>query len=412
MKILVFGASGKVGAAMAWDLVKCNKDVDQVGIVGRRPEALEGTRRWIKSDKVISHAVDVANKAGLKKVMKQYDVGIISMPNRRTSYKVAEAAIEARMNIVDVLEEYHRRPDLYETEGLELKPGMSIPDYGEWLHNQALESGVTFMSGIGFAPGLSNITVGEGIRKLDKTEIAFARVGGIPSKEAAAKHPLRYMITWAFSHVLREYMVKLQIIKGGKVVDVNAMTDHEKFRFNRLGKDEDIECFVTPGMPSFIYTRPYLKEFAEKTCRWPGHWQAIQTLKECGLLDLASVDVKGAKVVPREALLALIEPRLMANEGETDVCVMYNTVIGTKNGKRTKIEYFMWDEADKVNKISSMARVTGFSAAIGAVHVGRGQISQKGIVAPEDCYDSALYKEFVKELERRSIIILEEITTI
>jgi saccharopine dehydrogenase-like NADP-dependent oxidoreductase len=412
MKILVLGASGKVGAAMAWDLVKCNKDVDRVGIVGRRPEALEGTRRWIDSDKVVSHAVDVADKAELKKVMKQYDVGIISMPDRRTSYKVAEAAIEARLNIVDVLEEYHRKPDLYETEGLELKAGMSIPDYGEWLHNQALESGITFMSGIGFAPGISNITVGEGIRKLDKTEIAFARVGGIPSKEAAAKHPLRYMITWAFSHVLREYMVKLQIIKGGKVVDVNAMTDHEKFRFNKLGKDEEIECFVTPGMPSFIYTRPYLKEFAEKTCRWPGHWQAIQTLKECGLLDLAPVDVKGTKVVPREALLALIEPRLMANEGETDVCVMYNTVIGTKNGKRTKIEYFMWDEADKVNKISSMARVTGFSAAIGAVHVGRGQITQKGIVAPEDCYDSALYKEFVKELERRNIIILEEITTI
>ena len=412
MRVIVFGASGKVGAAMAWDLVRQNSDVDQVGLVGRKLETLERTKSWIKSDKIVCHAVDVANKADLKKVMKQYDVGIISMPNRRTSYKVAEAAIEAELNIVDVLEEYHRSPDLYETEGLELKAGMSIPDYGEWLHNQALESGITFMSGIGFAPGLSNITVGEGIRKLDTAEIAYARVGGIPTKEAAARHPLRYMITWAFSHVLREYMVKLQIIKGGKVVDVAAMSDHEKFRFNKFGKDEEIECFVTPGMPSFIYTRSYLREFAEKTCRWPGHWQAIQTLKECGLLDLTPVDVKGTKVVPREALLALIEPRLMANPGETDVCVMYNTVIGTKNGKKTKVEYFMWDEADRVNKISSMARVTGFSAAIGAVHVGRGQITAKGIVAPEDCYDSALYKEFVRELERRNISIIEEITVV
>ncbi|MFZ1946426.1 MAG: saccharopine dehydrogenase C-terminal domain-containing protein [bacterium] len=412
MKVVVFGASGKVGGAMAWDLVKFNKDVDRVGIVGRRKEALEATRAWIKSDKIVPHAVDVGSKEEIKQAMKGYDVGIVSMPTRRASYKVAEAAIEAKLNIVDVLEEYHRRPDLYEVEGLEIKPGMSIHDYGEWLHNRAAESGVTFMSGIGFAPGMSNITVGEAIRKLDTAEIAFARVGGIPAKEASTRHPLKYMITWAFSHVLREYMVKLQIIKGGKIVDVNAMTDYERFRFNKFGKDEEIECFVTPGMPSFIYTRPHLKEFAEKTCRWPGHWQGVQTLKECGLLDITPMDVNGVEVVPREALLASIEPRLRANPGETDVCVMYNTVIGTKNGKKTKIEYFMWDEADKVNNISSMARVTGFSAAIGAVHVGRGQISGKGIVAPEDCYDSALYKEFISELERRNVRILEEITTV
>jgi lysine 6-dehydrogenase len=412
MKVIVFGASGKVGGAMAWDLVRFNEDVDQVGIVGRRKEALEATRAWIKSDKIVAHAVDVGNKEEIKRAMKGYDVGIVSMPTRRASYKVAEAAIEAKLNIVDVLEEYHRRPDLYEVEGLEIKPGMSIQDYGEWLHNWAAENGVTFMSGIGFAPGMSNITVGEGIRKLDTAETAFARVGGIPAKEASTKHPLKYMITWAFSHVLREYMVKLQIIKGGKIVDVNAMTDYERFRFNKFGKDEEIECFVTPGMPSFIYTRPHLKEFAEKTCRWPGHWQAVQTLKECGLLEITPMDVNGIKVAPRDALLASIEPRLRANPGETDVCVMYNTVIGTKNGKKTKIEYFMWDEADKANNISSMARVTGFSAAIGAVHVGRGQITGKGIVAPEDCYHSALYKEFIAELERRGVRILEEITTV
>jgi lysine 6-dehydrogenase len=91
---------------------------------------------------------------------------------------------------------------------------------------------------------------------------------------------------------------------------------------------------------------------------------------------------------------------------------MYNTVVGTKGGKKTKIEYFMWDEADKTNGISSMARVTGFSAAIGAVHVGRGHITTKGIVAPEDCYDSALYKEFIKELEIRNVNILEEISSV
>ena len=36
---------------------------------------------------------------------------------------------------------------------------------------------------MGFAPGLSNITLGDGIRKLDRADVAIARVGGIPAKE-------------------------------------------------------------------------------------------------------------------------------------------------------------------------------------------------------------------------------------
>lgn len=55
---------------------------------------------------------------------------------------------------------------------------MTAEEYGEWLHEQALRNEVTFLDGIGFAPGISNITVGEGIRKLDRARSAVARVGG------------------------------------------------------------------------------------------------------------------------------------------------------------------------------------------------------------------------------------------
>jgi len=271
---------------------------------------------------------------------------------------------------------------------------------------------VTFVDGMGFAPGLSNVTLGEGIRKIDKAEKAIARVGGIPSKEAAQRHPLRYMITWAFEHVLREYMIKLKVIKDGKIVEVNAATDRERFRFNQFGKNEELECAVTPGMPSFLFTRPQLKEFAEKTVRWPGHWGGVETLKECGLLDLKPVEFKGTKIAPREFLLSLITPKLRPHEGETDVCVMYNTLVGTKDGKKIKIEYFMWDEADVENDISSMMRVTGFPVAITARFVARGEIEEKGIVAPEDCIKGKLYDKFMKELEKRNINILEVPTSI
>ena len=406
MRILVFGGSGKIGRAVAWDLAP-DPDVEVIGIVGRHKETLDKVKEWVGSVKVRPHVLDIHDKQAAISLMKGYDVGVLTLPNRQTSYKVVQLAIEAGLNVVDTIEEFHRTPDAYETEGLEVPEGMKLSDYGEWLHRKACENSVTFVDGMGFAPGLSNITLGDGIRKIDVAERAVARVGGIPSKEAAAKHPLRYMITWAFEHVLREYMIKLNVIKNGRIVEVDAATDRERFRFNQFGKDEELECAVTPGMPSFLFTRQQLKEFAEKTVRWPGHWSGVQTLKECGMLDIEPVDFAGTKIVPREFLLSIITPRLLPNEGETDVCVMYNTLEGKKDGKNVKIEYFMWDEPDTEKNISSMMRVTGYPMAITARMIGKGEIKEKGIVAPEDAITSELYTKFIAELGKRNITIKE-----
>jgi saccharopine dehydrogenase-like NADP-dependent oxidoreductase len=410
MKALVFGGSGKIGSAVAWDLAN-DKEIKKVGIVGRHRQTLEKVKDWIGKEKIECHVLDILNKQQTIDLMKQYDVGIIAVPDRKRSYKLVESAIEAKLNIVDMLEEFHRTPDPYETEGLEIPSGMKIEQYGEWLHEKALASGITFVDGMGFAPGLSNVTLGEGIRKVDEAHKVIARVGGIPSKEAAARHPLRYMITWTFEHVLREYMIKLKVIKHGRIVEVDAGSGREKFRFTKFGKDEELECAITPGMPSFLFTRPNLKEFAEKTVRWPGHWGGIQTLKECGLLNLEPVEFKGTKISPREFFLSIITPKLQPVEGDTDVCVMYNTLLGKKDGRNIKIEYFMWDEADTKNDISSMMRVTGFPVAITAKILLKGKIKEKGIVAPEDCITGELYNEFMGELKKRNINILEEITS-
>jgi lysine 6-dehydrogenase len=405
MRVLVIG-SGEVGAASAWDLVR-DSEVEIVGIVGRRKSKLERVQKWINSNKLRPHVLDVSNTADMKILMKEYDVGIISLPDRKTSYMTLEAAIEARLNVVDILEEYHRRPDPYETEGLNIPGQMTLEEYGEWLHKRAVENDVILVDGLGFAPGLSNITIGEAIRKMDKAESAIARVGGIPTKEASVKYPLKYMITWAFEHVLREYMIGVEVIKNGRVVEVPALSDREKFRFAELGKNEELECAVTPGMPSYIYTRPQLNEFAEKSVRWPGHFEGIDTLKEFGMLDLTPVEFRGMMIAPRDLILSVIGPKLKAAEGDTDVCVMQNTVTGTKNGHKMRIDYYMWEEADTENGISAMGRVTGFPAAIGAKLIGRGKIRKKGIVAPEDAIEGKVYQDFMEELAKENITILE-----
>ncbi|HKQ62350.1 MAG TPA: saccharopine dehydrogenase C-terminal domain-containing protein [Candidatus Polarisedimenticolaceae bacterium] len=409
MKIVVFGGSGRIGSAVAWDLAR-DPEIEEIGLVDRRPDALERTRAWLGSERVVCHVLDVADAAACRTVMARYDAGALALPDRRSNYRVVEHAIDVGLSIVDMLEEYHRRPDVHETEGLAVPDGMTLEQYGESLHVRAMEHGVTLLDGMGFAPGLSNITVAEGIRKLDRAEGAVARVGGIPEKSAAQSHPLRYMITWAFEHVLREYAVRLPVRRDGRDVEVEAGSDRESFRFTQFGRDELLECAITPGMPSFLHTRPELRDFAEKTVRWPGHWEGVQTLKECGLLDLAPVRFDGREVVPREFLLATITPRLAARPGERDACVMYNTVHGTRGGKPARVEHFLWDEGQPEQGISAMMRVTGFPVAIAARLIARGEIRHAGIVPPEDGIVGELYPKFLAELERRGIGIAEVVS--
>jgi saccharopine dehydrogenase-like NADP-dependent oxidoreductase len=218
------------------------------------------------------------------------------------------------------------------------------------------------------------------------------------------------MTTWSLEHVLREYSIKTQILKDGKYTEVHALYDEETFQFDEFGIDEKLECAVTPGMPSFIYTHPELQYFAEKTVRWPGHYQGVRTLIECGLFDEVPVDVEGIKISPRKFLLSVINPLLVPQEGDGDVCVMYNTITGRKNNTPHKVEYLMWEQAD--HEFSAMARVTSFPAAIGAKLVALGKVDLRGIRAPEECIAGENYKWFLAELEKRNICIKEKIKSI
>jgi lysine 6-dehydrogenase len=410
MKILAIGAAGKMGRAVVSYFAN-DPETEVLGLMDVQENVILSFLREDTTGKLKGHLIDASHINEMKDVMGLYDVGVVTLPNRKLSYQVMETAIEAGLDLVDILEEYHRRPDLYQTEGFIVPPEFrNSEEYGEWLHEQAIRRDVLILDGMGFAPGLSNITVGHGIRQLDKAETAVARVGGIPDIICCAHHPLRYMTTWSLEHVLREYSIRTQILKGGQKVEVQALTDEERFQFNEFGVDEALECAVTPGMPSFIHTHPELQYFAEKTVRWPGHYQGVRTLIECGLFDENPIDIQGASISPREFLLKVINPLVKPGDGDGDVCVMYNTVTGEKDGKPYRIEYFMWEEPDR--EFSAMARVTSFPASIGAKLVASGKIDLKGVRAPEECIFAENYQWFLQELEKKNINIRERCSVV
>ncbi len=291
--------------------------VTAIGITGRRRDALDRVKAWVGSEKITAHVVDIHDRAGMLAVMRGYDAGALALPDRKTSYRiVARRRSRSRLPIVDMLEEYHRTPGRLRDRGARA----ARRDDARRVRRLAPRAGgrrTASASSTAWASrrGCRNITIGEGIRKLDRAATwRSPRVGGIPREVGRRERPLRYMITWAFDHVLREYMIRL--LGPSRTARSSRWTparDREPFLFDQFGQGRGARVrHHARACRASSTSRPQLREFAEKTVRWPGHWDGVQTLKECGLLDLEPGRGRRDRVVPREFLLALIVPRLRA----------------------------------------------------------------------------------------------------
>lgn len=408
MKILIVG-SGKMGSVMAWDLCRY-RDVETIGLADTCQSSLDATRNRVKDDRIRPHLLKQGDRQQLIEIMKGYDVGLGALPFPYQSNELVEDAVTAGLDLVEIHGEYQRRPNESFTKGLSIPEGMSAVEYGEQLHQKAVEKDILILACMGFAPGLSNLTLGHGIRMMDTAESAIARVGGIPAKEVAGKYPMNYMVTWAWNQTIDCAMNKIRVTKDGTMQDVDAMSDYEKFCFDKCGKNYDMEAFITPGMESLVYTRPDLKNCYEKTIRWPGYYDAMNFLGKCGLFDLEPVEINGVSMIPRYTVGSIMEPKLLRKDNDPDACLMWNTVIGTRDGKPSRRDYHMWVDADSKNAISSMGVATAFPAAVSAVMLGRKAFDAKGIVATEDVFDTKLYHEFVGELESKGIVIEETVS--
>jgi lysine 6-dehydrogenase len=407
LKILVIGC-GKMGSVIAWDLCRY-ADVAAVGLVDNHAPSLEKAAAWIQDERVTPHLLGSGFREQLTELMASYDVGIGALPLIRETNQLIEMAVEAEMDLVDIYGEYYRRPNESFLEGFNIPAGVTGEAYGEMLHQQALDKKITILCCMGFAPGLSNMTVGHGIAQMDSARTAIARVGGIPDVDVAHKYPMKYMVTWCWDQAIDSAMDTTRILKDGTFQHVDAMSEYERFSFQAFGKDLELEAFITPGMESFLFTRPELESCYEKTIRWPGYRDRMSFLKSCGFFDKTPLRVHNTNIVPREIAARIMEPELAPKKGDVDVSIMWNTVSGEKDGALSQIDYYMWVDSDREHHISSMARATGFPASISAVLMARGHALPRGIVSPEEAFDRTLYASMIDELETKGIVIKETV---
>lgn len=253
----------------------------------------------------------------------------------------------------------------------------------------AREKGLSVIPDCGLAPGMVNILAMEGMRRLDTTDAVRIYVGGLPQHP---EPPLNYQIVYSLEGALDYYTTPSWVLRDGKAVQVDALSEIESQRFPEpVG---DLEAFHTGGG---ISTLPFtwegkVRTMEYKTLRYPGHAAIMQPIRELGLLGAEPIEVKGQRVAPRDVFIAAVRPRLWRPEGH-DLVALRVQVSGVRQSASAASTFELLDYYDTTRGISAMMRTTGYSLALTGLMQASGTISTPGVHTPDEVVPFAPYRD-------------------
>ncbi|WP_010097259.1 saccharopine dehydrogenase family protein [Ornithinibacillus scapharcae] len=383
MKIGVLG-SGLMGKEAARDLVS-SEGVEAIGLADIDIDRAQKVVDQLDSPKLSAHQVNASDEKELAAFMRQYDV-IINALFYSFNEIVAKTAIQVGVSSVDLGGHIGH-----------------ITDKVLELDEDAEVANVTIIPDLGVAPGMINILSGYGASKLDELKSLKLYVGGIPVKP---EPPLEYYHVFSMEGLFDHYTDPSLIIRNGMKQEVPSLSEVERLYFEKFGP---LEAFHTSGGTSTLsFSYPHLETLEYKTIRFPGHAEKFKLLVDLNLTrNDYEVELNGQSIKPREVLLKVLDP--IVELGDRDDAVLLRVVVsGVKDGEPTTYQYEMATFKDRENNVTAMARATANTISVVAQLIGKGVITKRGVLPPEQIVPGEVY---IEEMAKRGVNIIESEVT-
>jgi lysine 6-dehydrogenase len=377
MRMLVLGR-GLQGSACAYDLLQ-NPEVTEVRLADLHVDHLPEFLAPYSGARLIPTRLDVRDGEAVRAVMRECDAVMSAIPYY-FNFELAKYAVASGVHFCD------------------LGGNTEIVFQQKSLEQEARARNITVVPDCGLAPGMVNILAQYGISQLDRVESVRIFVGGLPQQP---EPPLNYQVVYSLEGVLDYYTTLSWVLRDGKRHQVKALSERESVAF--AAPVGTLEAFHTAGGLSTLAFRyeGVIPTMEYKTLRYPGHAHIMEAIRDLGFLDLAPVEVKGTKVVPRDIATHVMGQRLTKPHGR-DLVALRVLVTGSKNGKPTRLGWELLDYYDAVHGISAMMRTTGYSLSITGQMQARGEITPAGVHTPDECVPAPKY---IAELAKRGINI-------
>jgi lysine 6-dehydrogenase len=353
MRALIIGGAGGMGQGVARDLVKQER-VSGVILADLYPDQERLSAKLRESEKTTLVKMDVNDHDAMVTAFRDVDVVINTAgPFYKTAVPVAKAAVAAKVNYIDICDDYEGTEILFNSE----------------IDQLAKEAGITVLTGMGSDPGTNNVLVKWYADRLDEVDdIYLYWVVSIAELAGAA-----------WDHSLHMTLGKIPQYINGKLVYVEGGTDVVAEQFlEPLGT-----CHVRyVGHPQPLTLPKYIKGVKNVIIKgaliplWVD--ELIKEQKDTGFLNTEPIHIKGVAVTPYDMALKLWETIPVGRDNGPQSSGLKVIVKGTRNGDAVTYT------ADMVGR---MAPGTGLPASIAALMMNAGDVAEKGVVAPEGCID-------------------------
>lgn len=368
MKALLLGC-GEMGEEALKDLYEYG-NFEELRIGTRTISKANNITNSLKPNKtkILIREIDASDVESVTNLMEGCAVAVnCTGPNYKYELPIAHAAINAKVNLVDMNDEYEITPKMYE------------------LHDKAVEANILIVIGLGGCPGIDNVLVRSAANQLDEVEeihTAWVMSGADPGGLALSYHLLYSLSGRALT------------VEGGRVVEVQSFIDgKEKLQFPDPVGEVDVFHIGHPEPLTLFRTFPMAKYIDNKATFIPS--EVNNQIIELGKMIRADIDpihINGYEIDTMDFAASYLNKKCKRLKNIPLEAALRVEVSGRKKSKKKKIVF---------SSIGRLGRATGIPASIGAIMIAQNKIVMKGVHAPESCIEP---NDFLYEiLDRRNI---------
>jgi lysine 6-dehydrogenase len=383
-KYAVLGA-GRQGTAAAYDLARWG-EADRVLLADRDLGIALGAAQRVNQllRKTVAEALqlDVTDLEALERALSGVDALLSAVPYPY-NLDLTEVAIRVKAHMCD----------LGGHTGIARQQHAFAP--------QARGAGISIVPNCGQVPGMGTTLMVYAMELLDEAVDVYMWDGGIPQNP---RPPFNYLLSFNIAGLTNEYAEPAVFLREGKITEVEPMTELETVEFPEpIGT---LEAFVAGGGTD---TMPWtyegkIRTLQNKTLRHPGSLAQLRAFYDLGLWGLLPIQVGDVEVVPRDVFHALFEPKVTF-PGDKDLVLIRVKAVGKKDGRDAEALVEVIDYPDEETGFTAMERCTGWSAAIVAEMMARGQIPP-GAGGVETQVPAG---PFVEQLRQRGIEVTQRV---
>ena len=360
-RIIVLGGCGVVGTVAVKTLVSVG-DFSEIIVGDINLEKANECVEAIGDECLSTFKVDASDPAAIKEAIKGSEIVLNCCgPFYKLGPIVLKAVIESKIDYIDVCDDY-------DATQLLLK-----------MDKAAKKADIIALTGMGSSPGVANVLVrfcaDNMLDEVDSIDILHAH-GGEPVEGAAV-----------VAHRIHSMTSPIPMYLDGKFTTVDYFGESGRaleadYDFHKVGT---YRCYPYPH-PETITLPTYIncKRVTNLGCVIPPeYYSMIQDVARLGIIGEDPIMVNGQEVVPLDFAIAYIlekRERILkkTNFGEQRGCLKI-VIKGFEDGKPHQYHFSMASVGQ------SMGEGTGIPAALGAVLMKRGKITEKGVLPPEAC---------------------------